>query len=54
MNNKIHNQMFYLKRVRDCLEEIKMTPADQPKRFLLLKKKAEKYLKKAKEFEIKK
>lgn len=51
---KKHDQQFYLKMTARTLEEIRMTPPDNGKRFLMLKKKAQKYLKKAKEFEIKK
>lgn len=49
--SKKHDQRYYLKRVADILEEIKRTPGDQPLVFLRLKKKAQKYLAKAKEFE---
>lgn len=44
-------QMYYLKLVRKCLEEIQMTPPDQGARFLMLKNKAKKYLELAKSFE---
>ena len=49
--SKKHDQKFYLRKCRDCLEEIKITPADNGARFLLLKKKAKKYLELAKSFE---
>lgn len=50
---KKHDQQFYLRMVAKCLEEIRMTPADNGARFLLLKKKAKKYLALAKGFEKK-
>lgn len=43
--------MWYMKRCRDCLEQIRMLPGDQGAAFLRLKKKAQKYLKRAQEFE---
>ena len=51
---KKHDQQYYLKLCARALQEIRMTPPDQGARFLMLKKKAQKYLKKAKEFEVKK
>lgn len=44
-------QKYYLQMVQDTLVEITKTPKSQPERFAMLKKKAEKYLKRAKEFE---
>ena len=42
------DSMYYMKLCRKALLEISMTPGDQGWRFLMLKKKAQKYLEKAK------
>lgn len=42
------NSLYYMKLCRKTLIEISMTPGDQGWRFLMLKKKAQKYLEKAK------
>jgi len=42
------DEQTYLKLVARTLEQIKMTPKDQPEAFKRLKRKAEKYLAKAK------
>lgn len=46
-----HDKIWYLERVRDTLEEIKMTPGDQYERFKILKKQAQKCLERARECE---
>lgn len=43
-----HDRMWYILRINKVLAEIKETPADEPQRFLILKKKAKKYLNHAK------
>ena len=48
---KPKDQKYYMLKCREALEEIRITPKDQPVRFNILKKRAEKYLKKAKELE---
>lgn len=45
------NQAYYLKMARKIIYQIKMCPKDAPQVFLRLKKRLEKYAKKAKEFE---
>lgn len=47
---KQKTEMTYLRMVRNILEEIKMTPKSNPKRFWALKKKAEKYINLAKQY----
>lgn len=49
---KRRSQKYYLKMCARCLEEIQTLQGKNPVRFLLLKKKAQKYLQKAKEFEV--
>lgn len=43
--------MYYMRLCKKMLVEISVTPADQGWRFLMLKKKAKKYLEKARELE---
>lgn len=46
-----HDQRYYLKKCRECLLHIQRLSPDDGVVFLRLKKKAQKYLAKAKEFE---
>lgn len=46
-----HDKMWYMKRCKKMLEEIQVLPPDAGFAFLRLKKKAEKYLEKARELE---
>ena len=43
------DKLYYMKLCRKALLEISVTPPDQGWRFLMLKKKAQKYLAKAQE-----
>lgn len=43
-----HSKEWYMKRCRDCLIEIEELDPENEKRFKILKRKAEKYLRKAK------
>ena len=49
---KTHNQQYYLKQCRKCLIQIQLLSPEDKGSFLRLKKKAGKYLLKAKEFEV--
>ena len=51
MPKKIKDQKYYMLLCQEALQEIMKTPKDQPQRYAILKKRAEKYLKKAKSFE---
>lgn len=44
MSNKHKDEAYYLKLINKCMEEIKMTPKENGERFLILKRKAQKYL----------
>lgn len=48
---KTKDSIYYMKMCKKCLEQISVLPRDNGKAYLRLKKKAEKYLRKAKELE---
>ncbi len=50
---KSHDQKYFLKKCAQCLAQIEKLPKDQHAAFAILKRKAMKYLARARDFEKK-
>lgn len=46
-----HDKLWYMKACKDAMEQLQKLSPDEPIAFLRLKRKAQKYLKKARELE---